>query len=519
MNRSTICSIGLALLLFSFVCVQAQVTNLTVNGSSVSFTMVSGDAVSWEYDIPSGQTAVGEIWIDLNDNGTIDAGSDKALFLFTQTDGDTNDNGGPPDMDGLVNGHIAFSAPVGLAPAKYILKFEHNNAGLSVGGTVSPLASPNGTISGTVTPPPGKDKQNILVEASQRRDTTNQGGDGGDTFWNALTDVNGFYTIELHTDTSTTYWRVSVQDNFAPSIATPTDIIITLTTSVSGVDFGYLDPAAQVTGRVFNENHLPIPNTDVYISSYPGNNYRYTRSDASGSFVIGLGSGDLGGQSWTLQSSQNGNYTSTLLQARINIPVINSGDSLYRELTVYTVNSQIEGYVRINGVAPGYPMGIVAVSQDTAQANTLSDSATGRFVIPVSDKLSNYEISTWSMPFNGTLTPLSAQAGDTGKILNIITTSVIERGGGQPTAFALRQNFPNPFNPATGIQYDLPKSSYVTLTIYDMLGREIAKLMDGEQLAGSYTARFDASRLPSGVYFYRLTAGNYVSTQKMILMK
>jgi hypothetical protein len=88
-----------------------------------------------------------------------------------------------------------------------------------------------------------------------------------------------------------------------------------------------------------------------------------------------------------------------------------------------------------------------------------------------------------------------------------------------PGTFALHQNYPNPFNPATGIRYDLPGAAHVTLAVYDMLGREVATLMDGEQQAGSYTARFDASSLPSGVYFTRLTAGKQVATQKMLLMK
>jgi hypothetical protein len=480
--------------------------------------MASGDAITWEYDIPSGQTAFGEIWIDLNDNGTIDPASDKTLFIFTQTDGDTNGNGGPPDMDGTANGHIIFSQPVGLAPAKYIMKFSHNSVGASVSGTVTPLLSPNRSISGTVTPPLGESKLNILVDAEERSDTTNQ-GDGGMMFWQALTDANGFYTIYLHSDLPTSYWRVRVNDNFAPSIPNPESKIVTLTGNTAGIHFGYIAPSAQVAGTVLDENLSPLPNVDVYISADTGNTYFNSRSDQTGFFQIGIPAGSLGGHPWHLQTVQNGMTTTTFLQARITIPVINVSDSVYRNLIVYSVNSQIEGYVTVDGNPPGFPLPIVAESEDTAQATTYCDPSTGHFVIPVSDKLSLYTIWTWNVPFNWNVQPLTAQAGDTGKILTIISTSVIERGTGIPYTFNLYQNFPNPFNPATDIRYDLPVSSHVNLAIYNILGQEVAKLVDEPQIAGTYTAHFDAAQLPSGVYVYRITAGRYWSAQKMVLLK
>ena len=83
----------------------------------------------------------------------------------------------------------------------------------------------------------------------------------------------------------------------------------------------------------------------------------------------------------------------------------------------------------------------------------------------------------------------------------------------------LYQNYPNPFNPATVISYQLPSAQNVSLKIYDMLGREIATLADGLQAAGTHQAEFDASNLSSGVYIYRLHAGESVRTRKMVLMK
>ncbi len=88
-----------------------------------------------------------------------------------------------------------------------------------------------------------------------------------------------------------------------------------------------------------------------------------------------------------------------------------------------------------------------------------------------------------------------------------------------PHDYALSQNYPNPFNPATAISYELSAISYVTLKVYNVLGQEVASLVNGTRQPGEYTVQFDGSRLPSGVYFYRIEAGQYRSVKKMILMK
>ncbi len=90
---------------------------------------------------------------------------------------------------------------------------------------------------------------------------------------------------------------------------------------------------------------------------------------------------------------------------------------------------------------------------------------------------------------------------------------------GIPNEFGLFQNYPNPFNPTTTISFDITRQSYVRLVVYDAVGREVRTLVDEAKPAGSYTVRFDASILPSGLYFYRLTANEHVSIKKMILLK
>jgi hypothetical protein len=107
------------------------------------------------------------------------------------------------------------------------------------------------------------------------------------------------------------------------------------------------------------------------------------------------------------------------------------------------------------------------------------------------------------------------EASDTSNVTGLLNIDRL------PTKFSLMQNYPNPFNPSTVISYQLPKSSYVSLKIFDVLGREIATLVNQFQQAGNYNSHFSLlnSQLSSGVYFYALSAGNFIQTKKMILAK
>ncbi len=88
-----------------------------------------------------------------------------------------------------------------------------------------------------------------------------------------------------------------------------------------------------------------------------------------------------------------------------------------------------------------------------------------------------------------------------------------------PNVFILEQNYPNPFNPSTTISYTLPKSGNVQLIVYDILGREAATLVNEEKAPGNYKVVFNAEGLPSGIYFYRLTAGDFSISKTMMFLK
>ena len=98
-------------------------------------------------------------------------------------------------------------------------------------------------------------------------------------------------------------------------------------------------------------------------------------------------------------------------------------------------------------------------------------------------------------------------------------TNVDKNTGLVPAAFALLQNYPNPFNPTTVISYQIASAGKVSLKVYDLLGREVATLVNELKSAGSYTATFNAINLASGVYFYRLQAGSFTQTKRLVLLK
>ena len=124
--------------------------------------------------------------------------------------------------------------------------------------------------------------------------------------------------------------------------------------------------------------------------------------------------------------------------------------------------------------------------------------------------------------------PFGAGAVDNAD-LRLIIEWILEGANAQPTSistsykpvatFALKQNYPNPFNPSTVIQYSIPISSHVLLKVYDILGKEVAVLIDEVKEAGNYSHKWNAAGLPSGIYFCKLHAGSNTATKKLILAK
>ena len=125
-----------------------------------------------------------------------------------------------------------------------------------------------------------------------------------------------------------------------------------------------------------------------------------------------------------------------------------------------------------------------------------------------------------SAPFTTTGSWFASRALN-GVVRYVINTpsGVINLSKDIPDGFSLSQNYPNPFNPITRIKYGISKNSFVSLKVFDNIGKEVETLVSETQLPGIYQASFDASKYPSGVYFYRLTANGYSETKRMILVK
>jgi type IX secretion system substrate protein len=166
-----------------------------------------------------------------------------------------------------------------------------------------------------------------------------------------------------------------------------------------------------------------------------------------------------------------------------------------------------------------YALHLKGSALDTTLAG-LTDSAFSWGIVSLLQPRQTYRWTVTASDGHG-----SVASPDTFSFYADQATGVKDGANRIPKVYALHQNYPNPFNPTTNVQFDLPRAATVTLIVYNILGQEIAKLVNHEWMEAGYkTLMFDASMIPSGVYLYRISAeetgGNrYVSVKKMTLVK
>ncbi len=252
-----------------------------------------------------------------------------------------------------------------------------------------------------------------------------------------------------------------------------------------------------------------------------------------------------GGGFW-VQVSQNGTLTLTA-----SPPKVANTSSFYAELDKFIVSDKAGGkqemYTRpVNGIMnneienielpPDPPDNLFNVRFHTGNYVQTVDVSTSPYKLPVDIKQAAYPITIkWEInplskgsytielgashpqitPFSGKGSILISDPSQTINIMIGKSTTSISR----PTTYKLEQNYPNPFNPATSITYALPEEGYVSLRVYNLLGENVATLVDGMQTPGYKTVIFDASRIPSGVYIYRLQTSKFLEIKKMTVMK
>ena len=208
----------------------------------------------------------------------------------------------------------------------------------------------------------------------------------------------------------------------------------------------------------------------------------------------------------------------------------NFTDVFQAQFTAAPATVYRRGTMNVTGDAYGtitLPTGTYSNVLRVKQVQTIVDSSViGIFGIVTTTSLTTY---SW---FNGTNkfplfqitnSAITTLAGTTyGKMVTITNSQPVgisQISTEVPSEYMLNQNYPNPFNPSTKISFEIPKEGFVNLTIFDNLGREVKNLVNEKLNAGAYETNFDASGLTSGIYFYRISAGNFVSVKKMTLIK
>ncbi len=284
----------LGMLLFAFPMFLIAQVQLTFSGSAADGTIIAGEVLSWQISsIPPGSVSHNELWLDVNNNGALDVGTDVLIFMFDQVDGGSNYDG-PGDDDGAPNGIITTSFPAGLAPAHWILVVKTESGNSSAALNITPLASPAATITGTVSVPAGYPKANFVVEAS----TESESAGVMNPFWHALTDINGNFTIAIGTvggdPVSLNPWRVGLAEGgtgWGRLVPIKKDTTVNLG-GVAPVVSLMLIQGTVLTGTVRGESAQPLPGADVWTELEAGYGGYGTRTDGNGTFAFAVPPGN-----------------------------------------------------------------------------------------------------------------------------------------------------------------------------------------------------------------------------------
>jgi photosystem II stability/assembly factor-like uncharacterized protein len=207
------------------------------------------------------------------------------------------------------------------------------------------------------------------------------------------------------------------------------------------------------------------------------------------------------------------------LFARVN--TINSLNPLSTTGSIYRSTDNGESWVEINNSLICDLVGSLAINSDN---NIFIGTTNGVFHSTnngdnwgeINSGLTNLAISSLAV---NTGDYIFAGTSGSGVFRSVNSTTSVNNYSNIPNNFFLSQNYPNPFNPSTKISYSVPRTSFITLKFYDILGKEITTLVNAEKTLGNYEVDLDGSNISSGVYFYRMQAGSFSDTKKLILLK
>lgn len=306
--------------------------------------------------------------------------------------------------------------------------------------------------------------------------------------------------------------------------------------NIAGSRISKITPEGQVSTFTSTNIFAPVgvavdPDGNVYSTNCANANPSITKTTPAGVSTI-FSSGGLFNCPNGLTIDDEGNlYTCNFGNGNIikitpdgtpgilaNISGNNNGHLTFANNRLYVVGRCIN---RIYEVTLDGQVSVLAGSG--IRGNQDGPALSARFSVPNGIRASrtgdtlyvNDAVSQTGGCFNGPLNPIVVRM-----IIGVNPTTGIERiDDSKPAAFTLDQNYPNPFNPTTNIRFQISTVQNVTLRVFNLAGAEVANLVDEQKPPGTYEVDFDASELASGVYLYRLTAGNFTETKKMVLMK
>jgi ligand-binding sensor domain-containing protein len=295
----------------------------------------------------------------------------------------------------------------------------------------------------------------------------------------------------LKKETSSEFWVGTDLGVYLLPQFYPLSSWIPYSTGLASGEYTKVRAMLYANGEIFagTDNGVYILNGSTWVQKNSGltNTNITALKSVDGYLIAGTSQGSVGGiyissdtaKTWTLSNSDA--WITSILTIGSNIFVGSYGNGVWLSTNYGTTWNQVN-----SGLGSG-------------AYNVLSLGANTQFLFA-----GTVSSSIWCRPLSQMITVITA----------------VHETDFQPKTFSLEQNYPNPFNPSTTIAFGIPARSQVTLKIYDLLGKEVATLVNNEIVAeGSYTKQWNAQNFPSGVYFYRLQAGSFTQTKRLVLLK
>ncbi len=361
------------------------------------------------------------------------------------------------------------------------------------------------------------------------------------------TDGNGNYSINVFEgDYSVFAYKSGYKLTFYNQVynlfeATPVNVS-SENLNETGIDFALSAPDTgtnTISGNVIDEDSgLPLSDAEVFAIPLDEGNWIQSSINPALSNNKKLRKTDNNGV-YTLKNVRNGSYV-LLFYKKNYIGFFNGGVSAWESAPVITlsgnaninVNSTLKKMNSFGGEISGTVMNsesalsgtlVSAFNADGKVIASEISSQNGEYIVPclsegeLTVKASRVGTQTTEYSEKIQINYVSSLTKDGVNLL--LTPTDVKDKPVQPKEYRLMQNYSNPFNPSTKIVFELPNSGYVELKVFDVLGNEVAALVNGEMNAGRHEITFNAKNLSSGMYFYRIKTGNFVKTMKMILMK